>query len=404
MRSKRIPSYSLHKASGKAVVRLSGRDHYLGPYGTPDSHEAYNRLIAEWLATQRSKQPTKPKSLRELEGLLVVQLIERYRAFAMSYYVKDGKPTKEFENLKYALKPLRELYGSTPASEYGPKNLKAMQGHFIEAKICRTQINKRIDKIKRMFKWAVSEELVPPSVLEGLRSVNGLRYGRTQAVELPPVTPIDDHWVDATLPFMSNEAAAMVQLQRLAGMRPQDVVAMRLDEIDRTGPVWVYSRQEHKNRWRGHDRNIYLGPKAQTILAPFISDAGDSAFLFSPKRAEERRNAVRKSNRKSKITPSQLARKPKPNPKRAKRDCYDVCSYRRAIKYAIKLANKARKPDEQIPDWFPLQLRHSCATQIRKVAGLEAAQVTLGHARADITQIYAERDQQLALQVAQNFG
>lgn len=404
MKSKKVPSYSLHKASGKAVVRLSGRDHYLGLHGSPESHEVYNRLLAEWLATQRSKQPAKTKSLRELEGMPVVQVIERYRAFAMSYYAKDGEPTKEFENLKYALKPLRELYGSTPCRDFGPKNLKAMQQHFVVARICRTQINKRIDKIKRMFKWAVSEELVPPSVLEGLRSVNGLRFGRTDAVELPPVTPIDDKWVDASLPFMSKEAAAMVQLQRLAGMRPQDVVAMRLDEIDRTGPVWIYSRQEHKNRWRGHDRNIYLGPKAQAILSPFIDDIGDSMFLFSPRRAEERRNAVRKAHRKSKITPSQSARKPKSNPKRAKRESYDVASYRRAIKYAIKTANKSRQPGEMIPDWFPLQLRHSCATQIRKVAGLEAAQVTLGHARADITQIYAERDQQLALQVAQKFG
>ncbi len=404
MASKKVPSYTLHKASGRAVVRLSGRDHYLGPYGTQESHQAYNRLIAEWLSTQRSKQPTKPKSLQQLDGMLVVQVIDRYRTFAETYYAKDGKPTKEFENLKYALKPLRELYGSTPARDFGPKNLKAMQQHFVAARICRTQINKRIDKIKRMFKWAVSEELVPPTVLEGLRSVNGLRYGRTDAVELPPVTPIDDKWVDACLPFMSKEAAAMVQLQRLAGMRPQDVVAMRLDELDRTGTVWIYSRQEHKNRWRGHDRNIYLGPKAQAILKPFIDDIGDSVFLFSPRRAEERRNSLRKAQRKSKITPSQIARKPISNPKRAKRESYDVASYRRAIKYAIKSANKARQSEEQIPEWYPLQLRHSCATQIRRVAGLEAAQVTLGHARADITQIYAERDQQLALQVAQNFG
>jgi hypothetical protein len=32
-----IPSYCLHKASGKAVVRLDGVDHYLGPHGSPES-------------------------------------------------------------------------------------------------------------------------------------------------------------------------------------------------------------------------------------------------------------------------------------------------------------------------------------------------------------------------------
>jgi len=42
--------------------------------------------------------------------------------------------------------------------------------------------------------------------------------------------------------------------------------------------------------------------------------------------------------------------------------------------------------------WHPNQLRHAAATEIRRQFGLEAAQVTLGHAAADITQVYAERD------------
>ena len=32
------------------------------------------------------------------------------------------------------------------------------------------------------------------------------------------------------------------------------------------------------------------------------------------------------------------------------------------------------------------------ATEVRKTFGLEAAQVVAGHANADITQVYAERD------------
>ena len=48
--SAKVPSYCRHKATGQAVVRLNGRDHYLGPYGTPESHERYARLIAQWQA------------------------------------------------------------------------------------------------------------------------------------------------------------------------------------------------------------------------------------------------------------------------------------------------------------------------------------------------------------------
>jgi hypothetical protein len=47
-----LPSYRLYKRTGQAVVTLDGHDHYLGPYGSPESRKAYNRLIEAWLARQ----------------------------------------------------------------------------------------------------------------------------------------------------------------------------------------------------------------------------------------------------------------------------------------------------------------------------------------------------------------
>jgi integrase len=400
----RVPKYCLHKASGRAVVRLSGTDHYLGPYGTDQSHEAYNRLIAQWLAVRKEKQYLTERSKLNAPLLTVGELLTKYRIFAESYYVYRGRPTKEFVNLKYAMKPLRELYGSTQASDFGPLKLKAMQQHFIGLGICRTQVNRRIDKIRRMFKWAVSEELVPSSVLHGLQSVPGLRYGRTAAKEAPPIQPVEDRWIDATLIAATPHVAAMVQIQRLTGMRPQDVVNMKFCELDRTQQVWQYEREEHKNKWRGQRRVIYLGPKAQEILKTVLSNSEQREHLFSPQCSEDWRNARRREDRTTPLTPSQRARKKKVNPKRSKRSCYDVDSYRRAIKYAIAKANKSRPENDQIPKWCPLQIRHTCATEIRRVAGLEAAQVTLGHSRADVTQIYAERNEQLAIKIALEHG
>ncbi|MEM7315226.1 MAG: tyrosine-type recombinase/integrase [Planctomycetota bacterium] len=54
--------------------------------------------------------------------------------------------------------------------------------------------------------------------------------------------------------------------------------------------------------------------------------------------------------------------------------------------------------------WSPNQLRHSAATEIRKKYGLEAAQVTLGHASADVSQIYAERDMAKAKEAMRQVG
>jgi integrase len=248
----------------------------------------------------------------------------------------------------------------------------------------------------------VSYELIPSSVYEALRTVAGLRFGRSEARETEPIRPVPRELVDATLPHVAPQIEAMIQLQLLAGMRPCEVVLMRACDIDMTGEIWIYEPHDHKNRWRGQSRQLPLGPKAQEILRPFLKLETD-AYLFSPADAEERRNDERRANRKSPMTPSQAKRRPKNGPKRAKRDRYDTASYRRAIEYGIKKANK-KQEDDQIPKWFPLQLRHTRATEIRKQFGIEAAQVVLGHARADVTQVYAERNLSAAVEVARQIG
>lgn len=54
----RVPSYRLRKPSGQAVVRLGGKDFYLGEHGSQASQAEYRRLISEWLAGQpRRHQP-----------------------------------------------------------------------------------------------------------------------------------------------------------------------------------------------------------------------------------------------------------------------------------------------------------------------------------------------------------
>jgi site-specific recombinase XerC len=54
--------------------------------------------------------------------------------------------------------------------------------------------------------------------------------------------------------------------------------------------------------------------------------------------------------------------------------------------------------------WSPNRLRHSAATKIRRQFGLEAAQCVLGHSNAAVTEVYAERDLQKAVEVARKIG
>ncbi len=203
----------------------------------------------------------------------------------------------------------------------------------------------------------------------------------------------------------------MIQLQRLTGMRPCEAVILRPCDIDRTDTVWIYTPQDHKNRWRGHRKEVPLGPRVQALLAPFL-DRSPEEYCFSPQEAMEWRrqnlSVHSKSDRKTPVYPSELKAREKAKlarrkrkPKRVKRDRYDTDSYRRAINYGQQ---KARKAGVDLPHWHPNQIRHTRATEIRKKFGIEAAQVALGHARADVTQVYAERNSELARRIAMELG
>jgi len=56
-RTNRPPAYRLHKARNAAVVTITGKNHYLGPYGSPESYERYAQLIAEWRRNGRQVLP-----------------------------------------------------------------------------------------------------------------------------------------------------------------------------------------------------------------------------------------------------------------------------------------------------------------------------------------------------------
>jgi len=183
---RRIPKYRHYKPKDLAVVRIDGRDHYLGKYNSPESREKYHRLIAEWLG----RSPALPSGFDpdgSVVRLTINEMILAYWRFAKTYYVKDGQPTKELACMREALLPLRELYGNTPAHEFGPRSLKAVRQHMVDAGLSRGVVNHRVSRIKRVFKWAVAEEIIPPSVHHGLQTVTDLRYGRTEARETEPV-------------------------------------------------------------------------------------------------------------------------------------------------------------------------------------------------------------------------
>jgi hypothetical protein len=172
----RLPKYRHYRPKDLAVVRLDGRDVYLGRHGSDESREKYRRVVAEWLTRVAPRPPAGPAQ-PDAPGLTVAGLILAFweRHAERHYRHPDGSPTGELDNYRDSLRPLRRLYGLTPAGAFGPLALKAVRGAMIEAGLARTTINQRIGRIVRQFKWAVENELVAPSVHQAIKAVAGLQ-------------------------------------------------------------------------------------------------------------------------------------------------------------------------------------------------------------------------------------
>jgi integrase len=378
-------TYRHHKASGQAFVSLGGKRVYLGKYGSEESKQRYRMVLAEWKTTGRIPDTRDVPAAGPTINEILVPYVEHVDAY---YRHPDGTPTSEVSNTKRVLRVLKDRFGSLDATLFGPEMLEACRDDMIKRGWCRTSINRSVYRIRRAFKWAVRKRLIPPVVLVGLETVEGLAPYRSKAKETEPVKPAAVEHVEACLPFLSRPLAGMVRLQLLTGMRPGEVLQLKPRHLDMRGDVWTYSPPKHKNAWRQRVRTVYLGPKAQEIVREFLKTDLD-AFLFDPR--DGRAEFVTKTYKQG----CKEAKRPRKG-KRVPQDHYSIYTYQRAITRACERAG--------VPHWSPNQLRHTRGTEVRRQFGLEAASVVLGHARCDVTQVYAEANTERALEIVRQTG
>ncbi|GAB4550492.1 MAG: site-specific integrase [Phycisphaerales bacterium] len=451
--SRKPPAYRRRKGYTQAIVTLTDavtkrrRDYWLGEYGTPESRELYYRVLAEYESLgRRLPDPlgAAPAAASPTTGGPDIDelALEYWRRVAREFL------PKRCNAIKATLRLLRQMDGSTRVAQYGPKRLRLLREAMIAGDPAaspprrpwsRTTVNDRVRIVVAVFRWGVTQEIVPASVADALGMLDPLKRGRSRAKEGKKVGPVPEFLLESTVPRLPSPVRAMVRLQLLTGARPGEVVGLRGCDIDRDGRtgLLVARLTEHKTAHLGAGRDVYFGPEAEAVLEPFLRDRDPGLPLFSPSEAESERRARQHADRK---TPIGYGNRPGTNrvdaPERAPGDAYTVSSYRRAIQYACDRAFPppehlrprendggkreterqflARLTDREKLElaewrrahrWHPHQLRHSAATRIRQEFGLEAAQLVLGHSSAVITDaVYAERDQSKVADVIRRVG
>lgn len=339
-----------------------------------------------------SSEPLPQITARHNDFLAV--LIAAYLIHAKKYYAGKG----DWKNVRETAKLLLRFIGkrSILGHQFGPKMFLEFQTWLIDRepergtqKMSRGVVNSHCGRVRRMFRWLQSQELLPKGHAAELSTVLPLMPGRTAARESDPVSPPTWGDVEKTLPYLPPSIANAVRVQFICGMRPGEVLSMQVGDIDCSRDVWLWSPDHHKT---SHRKKILIKAIPRAAQAAILAmSAGKSIgdFLVSPLDDLDWR-ATSRPIRKTKIFPCELARRKEKSKasKRKKLNYYTETRYGKEIAAAI---DRAASVGDSIPRWTPNQLRHAIASEISGKIDEQSAQRWLGHSRLETTAIYTQQ-------------
>jgi hypothetical protein len=141
-----IPSYLRHAPSGQAYCRVGGRVTYLGPHGSERSRENYARVLQAIVSGAVTVSP------RELT---VADLAREYAQATVDPVVEE----------------VAGSLGGVVAARFGIDHIRTLRAEWVSRGLGHEAINQRVSRVRRCFRWAANEGLVPPGVWAALAAV-----------------------------------------------------------------------------------------------------------------------------------------------------------------------------------------------------------------------------------------
>jgi integrase len=347
------------------------RDVPLGPAGSPGAKGRYAEVCAQLSSAG--------VVLDRRRDLTVTELADWWQGYAARGYRPTSREPVQF---RYPLAELVARHGPEPAASFSPRKLRDLRLHF-GTLWARKVVNRQINRLRTVFRCAVEEELVPGTVHAALRAVRPVPPNTPGFRETPPARAVREADVRAALPLLPPAPRAMLELQWLTGMRSGEVRVLRTADVERRAPdLWVYRPGQHKNLWRGHRRDVPLGPAAVAVLSPWLLPGDPGAFVFSPRRSLAMQGRAGRT-------------RPVGEAGRRRGDCYEQSSYTRAVRRACRKAGV---------DFHPYLCRHAYKKRGLAAGNQLAVQSAMGQRSATAFDGYDGLDLDAACELARRIG
>jgi len=361
-------------------IRIPGKpDIYLGSVGSWPARQKnppanilneYRRIIADWLASGGESRPESVSA----GGVTIAQLVKLYAKHVAKNYRKRDRPTSRLRQVINATTPLLRLFPVLPVALFGAKESRAVRDELLRnGKRGKGTIQTYGSALRAMFSWGEQEGLVPETVAVVVRGTRW--FGRGQQARRTPgrKRPVILEDVQKTLPELPAAPRAMVELQLLTGMRPEEVCFMRAGDFTEDGDLLRYDARDDCNKLAhlGVAKTVYLGPRCKEIISVFLTRSravGPDAWLFCAPKAWVRGNGH-----------------------------YSPAYYGNVIREACKRAGVKR--------WSVGALRHTRLSETRRRYDKEHAQAEAGHLNPHQVGVYTDSVlDELARKVARETG
>jgi integrase len=372
-RAFRFPPYpkKMHDGSGQGRIKINGQHVYLGPWS--DQARCMARY-AELAQQHAAGQPVKKANGKTTVAEVIIAFLTD---------AKETMPTKEYWHFQRVAKVMVRLFKTTLASAFDTNSLLLIRealkkatwlkpeerAHHKVGPWSRSQINKTVTRIRRIWAWAEQRKMVPAGSWGHLMTLKAIPSTDRSVRQTKPRQGVDWPVVAAVLPHLPGSVAALAEVQYWTGMRPCEVCRMTPGDVEQVNGVWMFWLVS-KNAWRpGREREaVILGPEAMRVLAPWLQ-------------------AARSKGPDAPVFPSSKTSK-----------AYTTGGYAQAFARVFKAHPELQR-------FCAYSLRHGAKRRIKRALGLDAARAVLRQTSIQTTDNYdAERDMTLAIEAARKTG
>jgi integrase len=357
-----VPRFCID-ATGRAFTKVNGRFISLGRGDSSESRTRYAAILADH--AQGKLLHTARLTSVQPSSLTANQLLLQYATRELPRY-----SSAEQHCQKCAMKIARQMFGAVPVTDFGPLKLRLVRDAMVAGDPnardkngkpkprkpwSRSFVNKQIKRLRAVFRWGVSWELVPQAVADALGSVRSLAIGQSTARETAPRLAVPHADITAVRGNLRERHRDVFDLLLLTGARPGEIVNLTTGMIDRTGEVWRCDLLKHKTTHKGKTRTLFFNATAQLILRKYLQADPDSRlFKFSR------------------------------------------ISFGNVVKAACGRAG--------VTPFVPHQLRYCVATKVANELDTESAQRLLGHSSRAMTEHYSRAADRKAVEAVKRLG